>query len=725
MIDSPTKYNNPTRTIAGSTNFVFQTDVVLLCNTSSGAVNLNLLEIPQGNFNTQYKLYVVDASNNASINNITITAPTGFTVNNSPTAVINVNNGVAVVTMTSNTTYNALYNFTANSGFIVVSYAALINLINNNSLLPSQQYLVTDAIFINSSSPQKTVPIIITAISTNEVSLLGSGIFLNADYQGVGNYTSQITFVSQTGVYQSIGVYVIGDCVVYNNLNYINISGANTGDPASAPADWSALALTSTNGYITEIDIIKYNVATNQITYREDVRNNRIENNLNTYLSVTLEAFASFQWGNNSVLGNTILGESVIDIINQSGRIKNNNVENESFILGGSGNNGRIDNNRIILQSQLRIVASNNNAIGRNFLSNNSLLRVNINNASVSANVLNESSLTCAENNGKLDSNDLQLGSVCAIDIITLNGFVTFNTITASRVGFTLGAIVTNFEGNFNNNFIENSTLSFEDGFQITGLFSENTVKNSFFTVRNQLLGNVVHNEFNTTNWTFNNHVNVLSSIKLNYLKDAIVTTDVIDSFSANNLVSVEWTVTNNVSTNFDYNQWLDVIFSTITMSRFITYTNITSASFTCANFGQIVNGGIIQNGIGTTVYILDMNDLAIYSSVTRTLTIPTCLNTFFGIYQLVNSSGKIIDNIINLSERFPTRFLNGDITTIVTFRVLNTTALTLANGIVSSDSTPYPISYQLHNNFGVQDFVEIRRSFGLKNAIEEYERYL
>ena len=105
-MNGATKYKNTTRTITGAINFVSQTDVVLLCDTSLSIVDLTLLEIPQGNFSTQYKLYVVDKSNNASANNITIKAPTGFTVNNSATAVINVNGGVAVITISSNKTYN-------------------------------------------------------------------------------------------------------------------------------------------------------------------------------------------------------------------------------------------------------------------------------------------------------------------------------------------------------------------------------------------------------------------------------------------------------------------------------------------------------------------------------------------------------------------------------------------------------------------------------------------
>ena len=72
LLDNATNYPNVSRTISGIGNIVFDTDVVLLCDTSLGIVELTLLEIPLNHFSTQYKLYVVDNSNIASINPINI-----------------------------------------------------------------------------------------------------------------------------------------------------------------------------------------------------------------------------------------------------------------------------------------------------------------------------------------------------------------------------------------------------------------------------------------------------------------------------------------------------------------------------------------------------------------------------------------------------------------------------------------------------------------------------
>jgi hypothetical protein len=97
-------YPNPSRIVTG-TPIIYNDDVVLYCNTSSGAVTINLLDIPNDYWNSQYKLYVVDYSNNASTNNITINAGSGQTINATSSVTINTNGGSAIVRISGNTTY--------------------------------------------------------------------------------------------------------------------------------------------------------------------------------------------------------------------------------------------------------------------------------------------------------------------------------------------------------------------------------------------------------------------------------------------------------------------------------------------------------------------------------------------------------------------------------------------------------------------------------------------
>lgn len=99
---SSTKYKNNTRTISGSGNDVHDDDVTLNCDTSSGAVGIDLPLLPIDHWSTIWRLYVTDISNNASINNITINAPAGYFINGSSIYVIKQNGQSLEIFISSN-----------------------------------------------------------------------------------------------------------------------------------------------------------------------------------------------------------------------------------------------------------------------------------------------------------------------------------------------------------------------------------------------------------------------------------------------------------------------------------------------------------------------------------------------------------------------------------------------------------------------------------------------
>ena len=101
-----TIYQNPSRIVTG-TPTLFNDDVVLYCDTSAGAVTINLLDIPNNYWLTTWKLYIVDYSNNAGTNNITINAGSGQTINAQSSVVINTNGGSLIVRISGNTTFVA------------------------------------------------------------------------------------------------------------------------------------------------------------------------------------------------------------------------------------------------------------------------------------------------------------------------------------------------------------------------------------------------------------------------------------------------------------------------------------------------------------------------------------------------------------------------------------------------------------------------------------------
>lgn len=98
------KYPNPTRVVSGTIT-VNNDDVVLGCNTSTGPVVLNLGAIAQNYWNTNWKLYIYDASNNASVNTITINAGTGQTINGASSLVISTNGAGCLIRILNNTAF--------------------------------------------------------------------------------------------------------------------------------------------------------------------------------------------------------------------------------------------------------------------------------------------------------------------------------------------------------------------------------------------------------------------------------------------------------------------------------------------------------------------------------------------------------------------------------------------------------------------------------------------
>jgi hypothetical protein len=349
---SPQKYANTSRTITGLINFVFTSDVLLFCNTSAGAVALNLLEIPSGFWNTNYKLYVIDANNNAQTNNITINAPVGYQVNNASSFVISANGGIALIRVTNNTDYSVETNYGAgglavlNEGvlltpnatsmdfigsyvnatnignavsvviqpsIIALTYAQLLTNITNSTLIAGQMYSITNAIFIQTTG--ETTSVFLTATSTNNLGSAGHGLFYNADYQGTGNYSGVSGFVAQLGIWKGSLTPVIGDVVIWNNFHYKNISGNNS-IPNLNPLDWTLLTKSATTGYIIEICSIEYNLTTNSIIQRSDLRENVIQNNIATYLTLGFEGFQFFQWGSNNTKSNNVNSEGAIQNCN-------------------------------------------------------------------------------------------------------------------------------------------------------------------------------------------------------------------------------------------------------------------------------------------------------------------------------------------------------------------------------------------------------------------------
>jgi len=299
-----TKYENPSRTVTGTPQ-LYNNDVVLNCDTSLGAVTINLLEIATNFWNTQWRLYIVDSGNNSSVNNVTINAGVGQTINGASSVSISTNGAQVIIQISSNTNFIGLQSFCCLSGVSIISLtnAELLALITAGTIEVGANYLVTDANWTDGG-------IVLFGTSTTSVSLDGHSTHLNADYQLAGNYSGVVGYVAQLGLWDIFATPIVGNVVIWNNLHYVSLTGANPFAPSVDPINWAVLIKSVTNGYILEIDFSLYDKATNKITSRQDSRNNLVEFSFEG----DIYSFDNFQWGNNVVTNNKIFGNYAVPI---------------------------------------------------------------------------------------------------------------------------------------------------------------------------------------------------------------------------------------------------------------------------------------------------------------------------------------------------------------------------------------------------------------------------
>ena len=350
------KYPNNIRTIGSvvNPNIVFPDDVTLLCDTTLGAVNILLQPIPYqqlnpldppnlwvGFYNTQYQLYVVDYGNNSTVNNITISAPVGFTINGQPSVTLASNGASYLIVVGSQTNYLALYGGMISGAsplLISLTNAQLLTLINTNTVVAGQFYLVTDALGTDGG-------VIVQGSAINGSSVNGTGLYYNADYQSVGTYTPPVSILPATNNIwwnpappnPAPPVFGANNVVIWNNTHYRN--NTNTWQtalgitPDADPVVWTPLAKSSANGYIRVADHVRYNVLTNRVVYRADSLGNEVDwfnNGVN-------DSIADFQWGRNQVTNNKIRSNSYMVATNSYTVFNANELSENSTINDTTG----------------------------------------------------------------------------------------------------------------------------------------------------------------------------------------------------------------------------------------------------------------------------------------------------------------------------------------------------------------------------------------------------
>jgi hypothetical protein len=686
-----TKYPNVQRTVTGVVD-VFADDVIFNCDTTTGAVTINLGEIPYnattgvGYWSTQYKLYINDISNNAGTNSITLVAGLGQTINNAATAVLNTNGANAYVVITGNTEYSVFYApaQTTPTNFISVTWAQLNALITANTLVPNANYNVTDAEF--GSTPIIPTSIYIQALTTNTVSLSGQGYFLNADYQAVGDYSGVVGFTSQLGVWTLALVTPIGSVVIWNNFQYVNTTGVNgVANPQTDVANWTVLPRVITNGYVVEISFISYSPTNNRIVSRRDRFNNFVERTVLTFRN----SLNFFKWGSVDVRQNTVSKDSVLyncnAITGGANSFFGNDFLDSEVILGDTvAQGGNIVNwsNNVIELSPI-----NFKTLGGT-LTNNKFNKFNFqgeNTGTITGNVISSATLD-VNNSGTIENNVFK--NIRTFTITVNSGNIFQNEVISGSFEITLEN-----KGDITNNIFNNSGFNIDTN-DVNSAITNNTSNTSvisvitnqadiaFNTLENQsrlLIGtNLVGGGikyFNITN---------LSSVQLGNVSQIIGTgakgggVNVsnasilkIDTFSPTvgtfygnvitNKSDVKILTFSNISSFFN-----NTIDSTVFYTIDLNDQDLNSNFFKSVAFGGLTPTvpfpvsffeKTAMSGNSTVEFELDCSDPTVYDLANTRLILSDNIKAMGGVYKLVNAGGLTISKIGGLSANWVTEF--------------------------------------------------------------------
>lgn len=754
MIQDSTFYKNISREVVSllPSNLVYPDDVILLCDTTTGAIIIDLLEIPANRWNTIYKLYIVDSGNNAAVNNITIKAPVGFLVNGQPSVTINTNGDTFLIRTVNDTNYLAISNYgtgggvkvenqgalianpatlmnfvglqatitapnevQVNNAFITLTNGNLITAISGSNLISNQWYNVKDAQYGYFNFPFN---VYIPAIKKNAVSNFGIGEFYDADYEAQGNYSSVAGFTSNLGIWNTGLITVMGSVVIWNNFHYVNITGLNGAiDPSLDVVNWKILSYSPTNGYILKYNEINYDLNNNRITYRKDENNNEVE----WFDDGVTGSFDVFPFGNKKFVQNkvmcgaiwhcqntTVLGSCFSNVFYGSELIFSSNTSNGFIINIFSLNyfSGRIKTMRWKDGSAQLLVTNNhfNDCAGISTLSNCQILDNHFQRSYFTAtlsgdtlielNNLIDSFLRINKSSGEFRLNNLQQ----SIFIVTSKTYERNNSVSHSKI-----------------------TIQFNEG-----IFDYNDVTQNSFVTINSISGS---GEF------VNNKIQVCTSINIETLTGTIGKGVKGNGNLFHNCVidittlKLSKSMFNNqfYDTQIDINDFSGSIIGcqmndqSVIIIDDMANNNLVNLNGSEINLGvagfvlpQSYVSGISTYGLSTVKGVLDCADPAIYDPITFTLLLPPTISRLVGVFVLTNANGIVIKKIASPNPNYPVTFFNDN--GITTFQ---TTAVGVALGgdIVSSQVAPY--SFNLQYRASGSDYIKLNVNGLLMEVIE------
>lgn len=246
-------------------------------------------------------------------------------------------------------------------GYETISYAeaqALEQSQTGGTLTPGQWYRIesVDRNYNESVNFNTYGDIFLKAISSSRFSPDGYLLAINADYNGVGDYSDSAPYTNNVGVaYNGLSIDTTTDIIIWNNRHWFPTGLPNNPYTITQESEITTLCTplgkdyTSRSGYIIESQKIIYDVISNTILRMEDKRGNVVNSNINDN-NFTID---NFRFGDNYVTHNYIDTPQTCHILNYPNLIfaknhmLNGTIVNPTPSLVDSGVTLSLQNNRI------------------------------------------------------------------------------------------------------------------------------------------------------------------------------------------------------------------------------------------------------------------------------------------------------------------------------------------------------------------------------------------
>lgn len=571
----------------------------------------------------------------------------------------------------------------------IITRAALITLIGDDQIVSGQPYLVYNILDgAGLAAPTLADDFlyggIFTGIAKNSISNEGIMLARVPDYAGIANY------------YDSGTTYASGEHVTWGGSVWVhnNTTTGTPDDPLNLDSNWTVVARTNTTYYISEIDIINYNITSNRLQSRKDKRGNYVELTDQTTLFGgigTIDAqpeFSSninrtFQWGNDNVYGNTVLDSLVLNS-NINALWFNNTVEKQSYYYDNSIEPGiNFGNNQIEQESDIHSSIFN---VG---FTTNTLIKASIDTSTLD---------TCTKNT--LSHTTITITVTTFVDNNISDGSTilgTYTTFSSNKIKLSsINSTTTTFE----KNIINNSTIA---GAIISGTFGQNYINSSTFgvvtstTFTNNTISNSTFNTNTFTTFTYNQvekstfTTNTLTTCSNNNLSISDIISNICTTFS-NNQFSAR--VASNTFTTFSFNTlYGDFATSTayITSNSGTTFTHNKGYYYATLNTTSDINYNTFSNG-----YLLDNDNCTISYNVINNSNLTS------------NAYCTLTLNTLNSSSSIDTCTTNGDITKLgtISYNFLTSngyisTVKFITDGTITGNQIDNALLYALRINTG------------------------